>query len=50
MMMNVVFKDEGKVWRFMTKDVFASLEILYNTFKDFEVWGTTSDGEDIYFN
>lgn len=50
MMMNVVFKGENKIWRFPTSDIFKTLEILYDTFKDFKVWGVNSDGETIYFN
>ena len=51
MMLNVVFKGENKVWRFYTNSVVESLIILFDNFKDIvEVWGTDSDGENIYFN
>ena len=50
MMMNVVFKGSKEVWNFMSNNVFEDLEVLFDTFKDFEVWGVDRDGETVYFN
>lgn len=51
MMMNVVFKGENTVWHFYTNNVFEALDILFDNFKGIvEVWGTDSNGENIYFN
>lgn len=47
----VNFKGDGeKVWRFYTNDVYNSLDILYKTFKNIDVYGMDSEGTPIFFN